>query len=133
MSGAVFIDTSAIYALADRSDANHKRAVEILEAIAERGDALVTHGYILVESVALIQRRLGSAVAIEFLENALSVFEIVWIESSVHMLALEHLKTSPRRHLSFVDRVSFVVMKDKGIGSAFAFDDGFRREGFATL
>jgi uncharacterized protein len=133
MSGAVFIDTSAIYALADRSDPNHDRAVEILDAIAERGDALLTHSYILVESVALIQRRLGSAVAIEFLENALAVFEIVWIESSLHMLALEHLGSSPRRHVSFVDRVSFVVLKEKGVGSAFAFDDDFRREGFATL
>lgn len=130
MSEVTFIDTSAIYALADRNDPNHRRAVEVLETIADRGDVLATHSYVLVESVALLQRRLGSAVAIEFLENALAAFEIVWVESTLHRLALDHLKSSPRRLVSFVDRVSFVVMKEKAIGTTFAFDDDFVREGF---
>lgn len=53
----VFVDTSALYALLDEDDANHARAAK---AFAElQGSELTTHAYVLVETLALVSRRLG--------------------------------------------------------------------------
>lgn len=133
MSREIFLDTSAVYALADRADGNHERAKEILAGIVARGDSVVTHDYVLVESAALLQRRLGGSLAAEFLDNALRFFEIVWVDHTAFESALDHLRLNRRRRLSFVDRVSFAVMKDRKIETAFAFDDDFAKEGFKIL
>ena len=62
----VFLDTSAIYALANAADANHQRAVQCLRAAMDAGEDLLVHNYILVESSALLHRRLGWAAVSRF-------------------------------------------------------------------
>ncbi len=57
----IFIDTSAFYALLDRDDANHKNASRIWKEILGNKNILVTSNYVLVESFALIQHRLGES------------------------------------------------------------------------
>jgi predicted nucleic acid-binding protein len=42
-------------------------------------------------------------------------------------------RASLARRTSFVDHVSFEVMRTGGIDAAFTFDDDFVREGFATV
>jgi predicted nucleic acid-binding protein len=58
----ILMDTSAIYALADRADPNHATAVQQLRRVEK-------HSYILAESAALLQRRLGMEVALRFLRD----------------------------------------------------------------
>lgn len=55
----VFIDTSALYAVLDARDASHDVAAAEWAALRERHDRLTTSNYVLVESIALIGRRLG--------------------------------------------------------------------------
>lgn len=43
------------------------------------------------------------------------------------------LATAGRRDLTFVDCVSSLVMRGSGVKTVFAFDEGFRRQGFAIL
>jgi predicted nucleic acid-binding protein len=128
----IFIDTSAIYALADRGDPRHKIAKDTLARILESGEPLLTHNYVLVESQALIQHRLGIKAAIQFAEST-SSFEVFWVDAELHQRAIDRLQDSKRRHLSLVDHVSFVLMGIRGIGSAFAYDRDFELEGFRLL
>ena len=58
----IFLDTSAIYALADRDDPNHSQAAAAFRRLLEDGEEALVHSYILVESAALLQRRLGRVV-----------------------------------------------------------------------
>lgn len=125
----IFLDTSAIYALADREDANHARSVEILGRISAAGERLVTHNYVLVESIALLQARLGARAAVE-LTRSTKQFTVHWVDAPLHAAAASSLEATPRRRISFVDRVSFAVMRQRGVATYFAFDDDFRREGF---
>ena len=53
----ILVDTSAWYALVDRADANHRRAVSTLAQLAQEGALLLTHNYVVVETVALLPRR----------------------------------------------------------------------------
>ncbi len=57
----IFVDTSAIFALADGIDARHDEATRAFDALLRTGRRLFTHSYVLVESMALLQRRLGRA------------------------------------------------------------------------
>jgi len=55
----IFLDTSGIFALADRDDAMHDRAIRMLKSAQNAREEILTHNYVLVESAALLQRRLG--------------------------------------------------------------------------
>lgn len=41
--------------------------------------------------------------------------------------------TANRRQLSLVDCVSFTVMRERGIKTAFVFDDHFEEQGFECI
>lgn len=125
----IFLDTSAIYAMADVADANCVEANARFEHAWAQGETLVTHNYVLVESVALLHRRLGRAVAARFHRQAERV-ELVWIDRAMHDAAFTDFAKRPGRRVSFVDCVSFGLMRTRKITRALAFDDDFRREGF---
>jgi predicted nucleic acid-binding protein len=93
---------------------------------------LVTHNYVVLETVALLQRRLGIS-AVHRLQDLLAPIEVAWVDEVTHRSAIAALLAASRRDVSLVDRVSFEVMRERGIGEAFAFDPEFAREGFTTL
>jgi predicted nucleic acid-binding protein len=125
----IFLDTSAIYALADRADPNHKQVRAYLRGVLEAGQTLITHNYVLVESMALLQRRLGLAAAVRFARDA-EAFEVVWVDESIHSEAVARLEKTGTRGVSLVDAMSFLVMRKRGIRTALAFDADFVAAGF---
>lgn len=127
----MFVDTSALYALLDADDPRHGAATAQFTVLRELG-GLVTHNYVLVEATAILQRRSGLG-AVQRLVDLVSPMEVVWVDDATHKAAMAALLATPRRRLSLVDRVSFEVMRDRGITEAFAFDPDFAREGFTML
>jgi predicted nucleic acid-binding protein len=130
MATQVFIDTSAFYAVLDRDDSNHRQAARIWAALLDGGAALVTTNYILVETCALVQHRLGLQAVRTFAEDMLPVTEVQWVGPEQHASALLTLLTANRRQLSLVDCASFLFMRAGGIRRAFAFDQHYREQGF---
>ena len=59
---SIFVDTSAFYALADRTDCLHSPAVRFVET-NER--LLVTSNFVVHETVTLLRMRLGHAAAVD--------------------------------------------------------------------
>jgi uncharacterized protein len=125
----IFLDTSAIYAWADAADPNHDAAVRRLETILESGEELLTHNYVLVESTALLQARLGVAAALKLAKDT-PAFVIEWVEEDLHAAGIGELERSKKRHVSLVDHISFLVMKRRRVAIAFAFDPDFASAGF---
>src|SRR5215813_7564626 len=125
----IFLDTSAIYAWTDSSDMNHERAVESLQEILNRSEQLVTHNYVLLESITLLQARLGLSAAMKFVKDS-HQFEIDWVDKHTHALGIAAVEKSGKRRLSFVDQVSFLIMRRRNLTTAFAFDPHFKAEGF---
>lgn len=124
-----FVDTSAIYAMADWADPQHERAKNRFRALLDAGEGILTHNYVLVESMALIQHRLGVTAALKFARES-AAFEIEWVDQTIHDEAVGRLASSKRRHTSLVDQVSFVVMRARGIEMGLAFDRDFVEQGF---
>ena len=123
----IFLDTSLIYALADRRDEFHEVARARFDLALQSRRALVTHSYVLVESVALMQRRLDVQTALEFSRNA-AALEVEWVGARLHRQALAAL--SAGAGTSFVDQVSFAVMRRRGITEALTLDADFVAAGF---
>ena len=124
----IFVDTSAIYALADRRDVNHPDATRMFGNLLQAGRRLFTHSYVLAESMALLDRRLGRNAMFAFASEA-RAFEIEWVGMSLHGRAVGALRDAGRT-VSLVDQVSFLVMQGRGIDEAFAFDRHFALAGF---
>ena len=128
-----FADTSALYALLANDDYMHVRAKAIFESFSKQETTLVTSSYVLVETMALIQRRLGMAAVIDFHQHIQPLLEIIWIDADWHSRAIQRLLTIQRQKVSFVDCLSFVLMETKGIGLSFSFDSHFEEQGFAQV
>jgi predicted nucleic acid-binding protein len=128
----IFLDTSAIYAWADAADRNHRTAVRRLGAILERGEELLTHNYVLVESIALLQTRLGVAAATKLAHDSTG-FLVEWVDDELHASGVSAMEHSKKRRVSLVDQVSFLVMRRRRIVTAFAFDPDFISAGFGLF
>ena len=126
----IFLDTSAIYALADTGDQMHSEAVSAFEAARNADEEVVTHSYVLVESAALLQRRLGLGAALTFLDNAAN-FTLVWVDGELHTRAVEYLQQARQADLSLVDAVSFLVMGELNTTHYLGFDGHFDSAGFS--
>lgn len=125
----IFLDTSAIYALADADDDRHESAERLFEAARKSGRGILTHSYMLVESAALLQRRLGLRTALAFLDKA-RYFTVRWVTQEIHSEAVAYLAEQGRSKLSLVDAVSFCVMRREGITEVLGFDGHFQDAGF---
>ena len=125
----IFIDTSAFFALADRADAAHRKSKAILAKLVRENEQLFTHNYIVVETAALLHRRLGAKSAIRFLDD-MTRFPVTWVDADLHEQAARAFAQGKSTAVSFVDRISFALMRQEAVRTAFAFDDDFRRAGF---
>jgi predicted nucleic acid-binding protein len=125
----IFLDTSAIYAWADAADANNPVAVRRLQSILDSREELLTHNYVLVEAMALLQARLGVAAATKLGKDA-QAFAVEWVDDELHAAGLDELERSKKRSVSLVDHISFLVMRRRQVTRAFAFDPDFRSAGF---
>ena len=129
---SVFVDTSAFYALLDGDDANHAKSARAWREAMQSDQSFVTTNYVLVETFALLQNRLGLAAVRAFQEDIIPVLDVEFVTADTHRLGIAALLASSRRNLSLVDCVSFEVMRELGLRSAFTFDTHFREQGFAV-
>jgi predicted nucleic acid-binding protein len=130
-----FVDTSAWYALVAEDDPGHTPALAWLEAVssADEPERLRTHAYVVVETIALAQARLGSAAVRMLFDDVLPVAEVRYPDAGLHERAVSAYLGGLGRRASLVDRASFEMMREERIDVAFTFDRDFRREGFATV
>jgi predicted nucleic acid-binding protein len=129
----IFVDTSAFLAVLDQNDTNHPAAKAMWTEMIRRGDELVSHNYILVETSAVVLRRLGLEAVRVFERDVVSILRLVWVTREIHEAAAGAHLVAGRRTLSLVDCVSFEMMRRTGVLTAFAFDRHFREYGYETV
>ena len=127
----LFVDTSGILALIDRDDRSHLGTTEAFTL--GRSQPLVTHAYVVVETLAVARRRFGARVAADIIDRILPAIEVAPVDSELHAAALAAFRESIDSSVSLVDRTSFAFMRRGGIARAIALDADFRTAGFETL
>ena len=129
----VFVDTSGYFSLLDSDEKNHETARQIWERLLKNDDILITSNYVLIETVALVQNRLGMAAVTDFYDNFIPLTEITWVDQQMHQAGVAALLTANRRKLSLVDCISFETCRQLGIRDVFTFDQHFQEQGFVML
>ena len=128
---AVFADTSGLLALLNAQDEHHARAARAFANLRARQVGLVSTSFVLVETYALVARRLGLEAVRGFRSDFAPLIEIVWVDEALHDAGLDLLLDRGKRLLSLVDAVSFITMRQRDVAEAFAFDPHFEQEGFS--
>jgi predicted nucleic acid-binding protein len=122
------VDTSAVYALLDRSDANHARAAQALRTLhQQRGEPVLTN-FIVAETHALLLSRLGAGLARRWL--AAIVWPIERVTPDDEAAAREIICGHEDKTYSYTDATSFALMQRLRIRSAVTFDRHFVQFGF---
>jgi len=128
----VFVDTSALYAVFDSDDINHSAAKEVWTELLREPATLLTTNYVLLETTALLQSRIGLPAVRSFHEDVVPLLQVDWVTMELHRAGVEAVLAAARRKLSLVDCVSFQTMRQFGVRTAFCFDAHFSEQGFTT-
>ena len=129
----VFVDTSALYALLVRGDDKHQAALETAASLRAAGASLATSSFVVLETVALLQARVGVDAVRTFYLDMLPLMEVVWIDSGLLDRAMRALLAASSRRISLTDWTSITLMQERGWPQAFAFDEDFARQGIDLL
>ena len=126
----IFTDTSGFFALLVQNDSMHMRAKQIFAYFAQQRAQLLTSSFVLVETVALLQRRVGLAAVHDFQTKIIPLLDIVWVNGDWYSRAIQRLFALNNRKLSLVDCLSFEIMESQEIEVVFTFDMHFPQNGF---
>ena len=129
---STFVDTSALLALLDADEERHAQAATQWRVLLETDEPLITTNYVLVETFAVVQRRLGLDAVRALARDVLPLLEVEWIGAETHVASIAALLAANRRGLSLVDCATFETMRRSGLTRAFAFDHHFDEQGFAS-
>lgn len=135
MTPAVFVDTSALYALFAGSDEHHAAARGYLPVAQREGVPLLTTATVLMEGYVLAHARLGQRGLLRFRGT---IARTAWIDvrgvsPTQEEQAWRMLESHADKNWSFVDATSFVVMRALKLRRAFTFDTDFAQAGFEML
>jgi predicted nucleic acid-binding protein len=127
----ILVDTSALLTLLDADDPRQRL---VQEAFANRlDDDLVTHGYVVAESLAVVRRRLGVDGVITLLDDILPAIDVLAVDGATHATAQARYRGSLPSGVSFVDQVTFAVIERESIDTVMVLDADFARPGLTVV
>ena len=128
----VLIDSGYFVALEYARDQYHPTAINHWNTLSRDGLGLVTTSYILDEVVAFLVSRGFHNMAVS-VGNALlesSAIEMIHVDEPLLLEAWNYFQRHDDKRYSLTDCISFVVMSERGIQTAYAFDRNFVQAGF---
>ena len=129
----IFVDTSALLALLDADDRKHSIAKQTWEEMVHKEESLKCSNYILIETFALVQHRLGMDAVRTLQEDILPLVSVEWMDEQNHYSSVMALLVADRRGLSLVDCASFETMRRLGLNTSFTLDRHFNEQGFLVI
>jgi len=135
MSVTAFVDTSYLLALELANDQNHSTALLHWKQISSSLPRLVTTSYIFDELITFFNSR-------GLHTKAVSMGNMLLRSPSVHFVHVDeplfyegwtYFQKHADKEYSLTDCISFVVMQQQGIMTAFTFDRHFLQAGFMKI
>lgn len=127
----ILADTSAVYALIDREDHHHRKAVAILRSFPRKGLMPLLSNFIVAETHALLLSHLGAETARRWLLTQVWPIEPVTLDDEQR--AREIIRKFTDKTFSYTDATSFAVMERLAIKAVFGFDPHFEQYGFRCV
>ena len=135
MESEVLVDAGAWIAISDIRDKHHQAASDLYKRLLTEHRILVTTNLVVAEAYIIIRRTGGHEPAMRFLRSIRESARLrkVYSDAALEAEAEQILERFSDQDFSLADAVSFVVMGDRGITEAFAFDQHFVTAGFGSL
>lgn len=135
MSGTLFVDTGAWFALQVPDDRWHPEAAEVLRKATQRKLRLLTSNLVVGETYTLLLKTHGHAAAWRF-KDALERsprLEIQPVDEQAEAEGYALMRRFSDQAFSYVDGTSFALMRRLKVRDAFAFDRHFAAAGFTRV
>ena len=134
MASEVLFDTSGFFALMDASDATHHRAAALLTERAGKMRPVSTEWIVGETCTLLVARQRPHLVArfLDYLDRSAALL-VVNPDAALLATAKSLIRRQAERGYSFVDCLSFCLMRERRIREALTTDDHFRKAGFVPL
>ena len=131
----IFVDTGAWFALQVTDDRYHAIAREVFPKLLKSYQTLTTTNHVIGETYTLLRTAKGFNAAWRFLETLEQSPRIqrIFVSSKIEQDAYSLLQQYSEHPFSFVDGISFCIMKKEAISHAFAFDRHFATVGFTRI
>jgi predicted nucleic acid-binding protein len=135
----LFLDTSSLLAVFDRSDDHHSVCSDFWSALLrDRNYEPVISDYILDELMTRIRYDISHAIAIRVLSNLTQLVNrrritLIWVTHVYFDQARHIFERYHDQEFSFTDCTSFAICRDTGIPEAFALDNDFRIFGLNVI
>ncbi len=131
----IFADSSGFIATFDARDQRHERARRAWRSFESDGVYLLTSQLVVAETVTHLRRRGGWQASRQVGEALLRsrVIEIAGLDRQQLESAWREFVRSADPKLSLCDAASFVLMRERGIATAFTFDRHFADAGFDVI
>lgn len=131
----IFADTGYWISLINERDQGHEKAIEVRTSLAEYH--IITTEMVLTELLNYASRRgemmrdlaARTATGLTHDDNT----TVIPQTSQQFRTALARYRSRPDQNWSIVDCASFIVMEERGIQEALAFDRHFQQAGFTAL
>lgn len=132
MTAEVFWDTSGFFALLNSDDPAHSQVREWLQEGTD--DRPVTTEWVIGETVALLVARRKSHLVGRFLDLTDASEALLTINPNDLLLisAKDYIRKHAGAGYSFIDCISFCLMKERRIRQALTTDSHFKRAGFSS-
>ena len=125
------VDSSALISLIDSTDPRSEAVATAFESLGD--EELVAHHLIVAEAIAVATRRFGFPGAARLIDDVLPAISIEPVDAAVFDEARVAFRTAASRRVSFVDRVSFAFMAERGLTRVVALDGDFTIAGFDVV
>jgi uncharacterized protein len=134
MAREVLFDTSGLFALMDERDAAHTQAVTWLEAQRPRVRPVSTEWIVGETCTLLVARKRPHLVArlLDYLDRS-TALQLVNPDDTLLQAAKALIRQQADQGYSFVDCLSFCLMKERAIRDALTTDTHFLKAGFVPL
>lgn len=131
----VFLDTSALIALAVRSDESHERAVHVRSNLTASAARIFTSQWVLVEflnAMRFVGTRSLAVAMVESLQSSAKT-TIVPMGESDWRSAVDLYRERPDKEWSLVDCASMITCRSLSISQVFTSDHHFSQAGLNVL
>ena len=134
MANEILFDTSGFFALINERDRMHNKAVAWIDAQRRRIRPVSTE-WIVGETCTLLVARKRPHLVPRFLDYVDSSAALLLVNPDDTLLraAKALIRQQAEQSYSFVDCISFCLMKERGIRKALTTDSHYRKAGFAAV
>ena len=138
ISSLLFVDTWGWCTIANPKEDRHQQTKQIMEALVESENHLITTNFVLDETYTLIRFRIHHQASVELHQRierltAGNLLKVIHITPKLEQMAWGIFEQYLDKSFSFTDCTSFVVMQLLGLTQALTDDHHFEQMRFRIL